>query len=87
MTQGAPPDVARCISGKIVGAYSIEDLYSADPAQFQTQEFFDQVRGFAETCDARGVTRGGRYRLVGSDALTGLAAPLWHVPDRELAQV
>ncbi|RPI11833.1 MAG: hypothetical protein EHM63_00965 [Actinobacteria bacterium] len=54
MTQGAPPGVARCISGKIVGAYSVEDLYSADPAQFQTQEFFDQVRGFAETCDAEG---------------------------------
>jgi hypothetical protein len=54
MTQGAPPDVARCISGMIVGEYSIEDLYSADPAQFQTQEFFDQVRGFAETCDAEG---------------------------------
>ena len=54
MTQGAPADIARCISGKIVGEYSIEDLYSADPAQFQTQEFFDQVRGFAETCDAEG---------------------------------
>ena len=39
MTQGAPPEIARCISGKIVGEYSIEDLYSADPAQFQTQEF------------------------------------------------
>lgn len=54
VTQGAPPDIARCISGQIVGAYSIEDLYSADAAQFQTQEFFDQVRRFAETCDAQG---------------------------------
>jgi hypothetical protein len=54
LMQGAPPDIARCISGKIVGEYAIEDLYSADPAQFQTQEFFDQVRRFAETCDAQG---------------------------------
>lgn len=54
VTQGAPPDIARCISGQIVGEYSIEDLYSADAAQFQTQEFFDQVRRFAETCDAQG---------------------------------
>jgi hypothetical protein len=52
--EGAPPEIARCLSGKIVGAYSIEDLYSDDLAQFQTQEFFDQVRAFAETCDAEG---------------------------------
>jgi hypothetical protein len=52
--EGAPPDMARCLSGKIVGAYPIEDLYSDDLAQFETQEFFDQVRGFAETCDAEG---------------------------------
>jgi hypothetical protein len=54
MGEGAPPEIARCLSGKIVGAYSVEDLYSDDLAQFQTQEFFDQVRAFAETCDAEG---------------------------------
>jgi hypothetical protein len=54
LTEGAPPDLARCLSAKIVDAYSIEELYSDDLAQFETQEFFDQVRQFAETCDAGG---------------------------------
>ena len=47
---GADPGVARCLSGRIVQEYSVDDLIAADPAQFQTDEFFQQVSGFAQEC-------------------------------------
>ncbi len=47
---GAPPDVARCVAGRITDEYSVEDLSAADPAQFQTDSFIQQVQGFAQEC-------------------------------------
>jgi len=48
--RGTPPAPARCIAGKIVDAYSVDELLAADPAQFQTAEFVQQVSGFAQEC-------------------------------------
>ena len=47
---GADPDVARCLAGRIVDEYSVDELIAADPAQFQSDEFFQQVSGFAQEC-------------------------------------
>ncbi len=47
---GAPPEVARCVAGKITDDYSVDELNTADTAQFETPEFIDQVRGYATEC-------------------------------------
>lgn len=44
------PDVARCVAGRITDAYSVEDLSAADPAQFQTDSFIQQVQGYVQEC-------------------------------------
>ena len=50
---GLPPDVARCVAGRITDAYSVEDLSAADPAQFQTDAFIQQVQGYVQECAPR----------------------------------
>jgi hypothetical protein len=47
---GAPQPVARCVSGKIIGAYSIDQLKSDDQSQFQSQAYIKQVQGFVVSC-------------------------------------
>jgi hypothetical protein len=47
---GAPPEAARCVAGKIIDEYSVDELTTADPSQFQTPEFVAQVQGFAQAC-------------------------------------
>ncbi len=47
---GAPPEAARCVAGKITDEYSVDELTAADPAQFQTPDFLAQVQGFAQAC-------------------------------------
>jgi hypothetical protein len=48
--EGADPDLARCLAGRIVDEYQVDELIAADPAQFQTEQFFQQVQGFAQQC-------------------------------------
>ncbi len=50
MRDGATPEAARCLAGKIIDEYSVDELTTADPAQFQTPEFVAQVQGFAQAC-------------------------------------
>ena len=47
---GLPPDAARCVAGRIADAYSVEGLSAADPAQFQTDSFIQQVQGYVQEC-------------------------------------
>jgi hypothetical protein len=47
---GAPQPLARCVAGKVVGAYSIEQLSSNDPSRFQSPDFVRQVQSFAAAC-------------------------------------
>jgi hypothetical protein len=47
---GATQPQARCVAGKIVGAFSIEQLQSEDQSLFQTPAYFKQVQGFAVSC-------------------------------------
>jgi hypothetical protein len=46
----ASPALARCLSAQIVDEYSVDDLLAADPAQFQSEAFFQQVQEFAQKC-------------------------------------
>jgi hypothetical protein len=48
--EGAHPDLARCLARQIVDAYSVDELVAADPATFQSDEFQQQVQGFAQSC-------------------------------------
>jgi hypothetical protein len=38
------------LRGRITDAYSVEDLSAADPAQFQTDYFIQQARGYVQEC-------------------------------------
>ncbi len=47
---GGAPDLARCLSAQIVDEFTVEELIAADPARFQSDDFFQHVEAFAQKC-------------------------------------